>query len=162
MNAGRLLIILTFGIAIAGAAGAWLHRYYQTDEVQRRFGPTTLGLIMRAPQVIAHVRIGEEERSQKDVTRAPGMLNIRHMLASDFSYGDRQEMMLPTQWSLEFIDGDRRVRFGFHHDCRAAMDETSGSTATVVDEAASNIRSFFAEQFPEESKQMDRFWKVDK
>ena len=164
MITGKWLILGIFGLAFVAAAAAWVHRYYRTDFVRDRFGTAALQLVESSPQVEAIARYGETESGRKDVTRAPGMLNIRHMLGSDFSYPEQepQEMTLPTQWDLIFQDGQKSVTLGFHHDCKAVMLKEGGATATINDAAAQHLRAFFAEQFPQESESMNRHWKVAK
>jgi hypothetical protein len=162
VNAGKWLILSIFGVALAAGVGSWMHRYYRTDEVQRFWGAQTLGMIANSPEVDLIVRQGDQEIKRADLSQAKGMLNIRYMLTSDFTYDDLEgggvKVMVPTPWALEFRRGPEVLRLGFHHDCTLVFDETGSKSAALVPAAAEHLRIFLDEQVPEEAKRVDAVW----
>lgn len=159
MNAGKWLILSIFAVALATGVGSWIHRYYRTDEVQRFWGSETLGMIANASDVDLIVRQGDQELKRANIGQAKGMLNIRYMLTSDFTYqnleGPSPTVMVPTPWALEFRKGQQVLRLGFLHDCTQVIDETGTKSATLFPPAAEHLKKFFDEHLPEEAKQVD-------
>lgn len=161
MNAGKWVIIGMFAVALLAGSSAWVHRYYQTDEVQPHWGTRRLRLIAGAPQITGIVRLGEGESKRVEITRAKGIINIRHMLGLDVTYDDLgtvgpPSLSPPLPWAMEFSDGSDSVVFGFSHDCRFVLDEATAESAQLSTAAAANLRSFFDEQFPKESAAVDK------
>lgn len=150
MNAGKWLIVGIFAVAIGGAVAAWVHRYYRTDAVQALWGEETLDLIANAPRADIARRIGVTETARRDATRAKGMLNVRYMLGSDFAYdwaaraGDGPSAVA---WELEFVRGNESVVLDFNEDCTLLHNRKSKQAIHLVEAAATNLRSFFEEQF---------------
>jgi hypothetical protein len=146
MITGKWLILGVFGIALISGVGAWVHRYYRTDEVQKIWGTKTLNLIAHAPLVEA---APPSVTKLSDISRVPGMSNIRYMLGSDFSYfteGPEPRFTAPFRM-LKFTSGGESVQFTFNSDCTAMYDEASNTEAHLVPAAAQNLRLFFDEQF---------------
>ncbi len=161
MTAGKWLIIGIFGLAVASGLASWVHRYYRADEVRKIWGTKRLDLIANAPHV------GSMEPGSLDsidITAAKGMLSIRYMLSSDFSYAPIAGESIDTLpfWTLSFRNGGELVRFEFTSDCTLMWTQHSPASITqLVPDAAANLRAFFEEQFPRESDPMHRSWNVD-
>lgn len=158
MNAGKWLIVGIFCVSMATGLGAWAHRYYRTDEVQRLWGAEMLDLIANAPRVEVVRESASGEAARRDATRANGMLNVRYMLGSDFSYElppTPSERSVKLPWKLEFQGGAEKLVLEFSDDATIVSNASTGKSVRLVALAAANLRSFLEEQLPSGSAKED-------
>jgi hypothetical protein len=163
MNQGKFVIIGMVLLGVSAAAAAWIHRYYETDEVRERFGAHAVKLIAGSSQATAICRLGDKETKRADVSKAKGFSNIRYMLGRDFAYRFgaspvQPPLILPApSWALEFCDGDDCVLMRFSYNCQVIFRDDQGrvTSAELVDAAAAELRTFFNEQFADEATSSD-------
>jgi hypothetical protein len=113
---GKILVLATFGIGVAMAAGAWWYNYQQSYRAAEFWGAHDAALLVgnsqlkllslvdravaepstgdSAPQVIA----GRDAVEEADLTGKPGLVHLRHALTYDanFAWDQRRSAPEPT------------------------------------------------------------------
>jgi hypothetical protein len=120
---GKILVLATFGIGVAMAAGAWWYNYQQSYRAAEFWGARDaaqlvgnsqlkiLSLMDRAvaepskgdsaPQVIA----GRNAVEEADLTGKPGLVHLRHALTYDANFAWDQRRAPPDRtadWAFAF------------------------------------------------------------
>ena len=147
MNTGKWLILGIFAVALTAGVAAWLNRYYRTDAVQAFWGEKTLDLIANAPSVDVIRSPSTTDFTSLNATRAKGMLNVRYMLGSDFTYdltGEVPQLETVTfPWRLKFHGKTDMLVLEFSADCTILRNASMKKSVRLVDAAVPNLRSFF-------------------
>jgi len=157
MTTGKVIIVAILGLALVAAITGWVHQYFQTDQIQAVWGPEALELIAYAPKVTVverHDDAEPSERQQFDVSRVPGMSNIRYTLGRDFAYDTMAPAsMTATQspWRLEFRNAEQTATLDFSADC-GYVTLNGGRSVKLVEPAAVELRSFFEESMAARDK----------
>jgi hypothetical protein len=120
--AGKWIVIGVFGLALAGAVGSWLFRYYATHQAARFWGAKSAILIRDAPQVDFYYLVNGEatlndadlldELTQPgvcgkvDVSQGRGIVHLRNALVEDRSFDWHTTPKEPPSagWMLRFSD----------------------------------------------------------
>lgn len=120
--AGKWIVIGVFGLALVGAVGSWLFRYYATHQAARFWGAKSAVLIRDAPQVDFYFLVNGEATlndadllekltqpgvcSKVDVSRGRGIVHLRNALLEDRSFDWQMTPAAPPPagWMLRFSD----------------------------------------------------------
>jgi hypothetical protein len=150
---GKHAIIAVLVVALAGALGSWWYH----GQLQRRaislWGGDVAELIQTAPHVellklepanddaehddrdmfeAAGLKLAVVER--RDVSRAAGLIHLRHSLISDKSFlWSAPPAACPPQWryAVRFSDGDLAATLLFDFDCEQAMLVGKGARVSI-------------------------------
>jgi hypothetical protein len=165
---GKYAILAVIAIGLAGAVGGWWYR----SQLQRRaialWGREAAELMQRAPRVellslapqnddverdaenslsFGDARLGIAERI--DVSRAPGLIHLRHSLISDqsFAWSVPLETCQP-HWpcALRFADGEHSATLLVDFDCRQALLAERNARVSI-EPMAKGLEIFIREQF---------------
>lgn len=150
---GKHAIIGVFVIALAGALGSWWYH----GQLQRRaislWGGDVAELIQTAPRVellkleptsddaanddremleAAGLKLMVVQR--RDLSRAAGLIHLRHSLISDKSYlwsASPADCQPRWRYALRFSDGDLAATLLFDFDCEQAMLARKGAPVSI-------------------------------
>ena len=151
LRRGQLVILVMLLAAMAAAGLAWWHQYRQGVRVLAFWGPDAARRIRLAPQcelwqltpALSEARSpsdpgvvmdgsGWSLLSQKDISRARGLIHARQALIRDASYDWSAAVPdLPPQWSygLCFRDGSGQTLLLFDLASQQVGEPDSGKTA---------------------------------
>ena len=139
MQSGSKLVLGIFGLALMAAALSWWYRYESAHRSTSFWGPHFAELIARPSDVTAFGLRKETDgetsndsfpilaktysRSEpKDLTKAPGMVHLRHSILTDGNYNwDKPVQDLSPEgddwrWCLQFTDGGVTATLLFNED----------------------------------------------
>lgn len=140
MNRGKLVIVLMLSLAVGLTGYAWWFHYRQSHRVVEQWGSPAARLIRRGEQVwllrlapersgaatevldISATRFAVTER--KDISRAAGLIHIRHFLAEDAYYEwDAPADNCQPRWSyaIRFARGEEQLTLVFDRRCQQVM-----------------------------------------
>jgi len=122
---GKWLIVGVVTVALAGAIGSWVFRYYATHRIGQFWGPTSTRLIRDAPQVtLRRVAYGSGDHPTSevfDMSQARGLAHLRNALLENqsFNWTVSDTLHPSANWYLEFRDpSNEQVNVAFTADCR--------------------------------------------
>jgi len=183
---GKLVIIAIFVAAISAAAAGWFFRYNATHRSVQFWGPEAAQLIRDASTVVLYKQptiptdsLGVDladtdavvaaiqkhtDESAIDVSKAPGLLHLRHALLEDSSFiwspkaKNTPEDLDTTKtgyWWLKFENSvnSKSTTIWFTKDCRQALRllpdpnrrGTFQTTAISTDPIATGLHEVFVE-----------------
>ncbi|MCC6491988.1 MAG: hypothetical protein IT424_03095 [Pirellulales bacterium] len=124
---GRLVIVVTLGVALAMAGGAWLYQFQLSRQAARFWGGPAARLIVASPTVelleladdgaatqqAAELVAGRAVVGRQDLSSQPGLIHLRHVFTQDsnFDWRPRREEAGESRWAyaLRFSDGPQAL-----------------------------------------------------
>jgi hypothetical protein len=151
---GKWLIIGVVTVALIGAVGSWVFRFYATHRIAQYWGPTNARLIRDAPEVtLERVKPGSgagETKETFDMSQAHGLAHLRNALLENQGYNWTTSNTSTTDghWFLMFRDPSiGRVDVAFSEDCRSCwmFSEESRSPSLSCEPIAAGLLTIFTE-----------------
>ncbi len=134
---GRLLIVVTVGLALVMSGGAWWYHYQESRRAAAFWGVTGARLLTMAPTVefleLGEGRPAAEQQSQvaghavsatHDLSGEKGLVHLRYVFAEDANFQwdqrRREAVEAGTDWAyaLRLADGEQRMTMLFTHDLK--------------------------------------------
>lgn len=170
---GKLATLLILALALASAVGAGWYYYRLQHRPLLHWGPSNAQLIVRAPRVwmarltpVTPVRTARRASlpakevltidgrqyavtGWKEISRARGLANIRHMFINDHAYDwTRPPVRATTNWRyvLRFEGGAQRCTLVMDAQADAVQLLESGRIVSMAP-AAAGLRAFLEEQW---------------
>jgi hypothetical protein len=165
--AGKWIVIGIFGLALAGAVGSWIFRYYATHRAARFWGTEAARLIRDAPQVDFYYLVDGEATlnhadllekltqpgvcGKVDVSQARGIVHLRNALVEDRSFDWRASPKEPPPagWMLRFNDPATKdevwIAFAEAYDFCRLLGEAPGAEIISCEPIADGLQEVFNE-----------------
>lgn len=151
-QSGTKLVVALGMLALAFGVGSWWYRFESAHRTTQFWGPEGAELIVEPGQVIAfrlQPLIGEESEEEKllpqlsgeyavdsrfDLTKAPGLVHLRHALTSDSNYIWEESAPAPStwRWALQFGDADQPLLVLLTDDLATIGKLAGGSSSLAV------------------------------
>jgi hypothetical protein len=156
-----VIILVTVGLGVAMAGGAWWYRWQQSRRAAAFWGEE-VGLLTNAPNVefVKFGGDGEEKIAGRpvensiDLSQKPGLIHLRFVFAEDVNFEwdkQRRETVgdaAPWAYALRFSEGDRQlvVLFPAEFDLLGKLEGDGEHLHVVpIPRAAAAIRKYLTD-----------------